>query len=199
MLLSSRLKCWIALSTIVLKWRVLSTFLSSGSRPLVWKLIITCTCIKEILLVNNIEAQFIDIIMALILWQRVVATYRYWELANQTSPVIKRMSYSELSSHITLFLKCYVYAWQWWFFSSKLIFSIHVIVHFFYYLKYPSNQAFLLPGGRYCNKRTPPPPMYLKGLETFTWNWSMDIFNIVLIWNNGGDTVKRAEGTVSVQ
>lgn len=131
MLLSSRLKCWIALSTIVLKWRVLSTFLSSGSRPLVWKLIITCTCIKEILLVNNIEAHFIDIIVALILWQRVVPTYRYWELANQTSPVIKRMSYSELSSHITLFLKCYMYAWQWWFFSSKLIFSIHVIVHFF--------------------------------------------------------------------
>ena len=156
MLLSSRLKCWIALSTIVLKWRVLSTFLSSGSRPLVWKLIITCTCIKEILLVNNIEAQFIDIIVPLILWQRVVPTYRYWELANQTSPVIKRISYSKLSSHITLFLKCYAYAWQWWFFSSKLIFSIHVHSSFFYYLKYPSNQAFLEEG--IAISEPPPPP-----------------------------------------
>lgn len=122
------LKCWIALSTIVLKWRVLSTFLTLFE------------------LVDNIEAQFTDIIVPPILWQRVVPTYCYWELANQTSPVIKRISYSKLSSHITLFLKCYAYAWQWWFFSSKLIFSIHVIVHFFHYLKYPSNQAFLEEG-----------------------------------------------------
>lgn len=112
---------------------------------IVW-ILITLTCIIAILLVDNIEAQFIDIIVPPILWQRVVPTYCYWELANQTSPVIKRISYSKLSSHITLFLKCYAYAWQWWFFCSKLIFSIHVIVHFFYYLKYPSNQAFLEEG-----------------------------------------------------
>ena len=97
---------------------------------IVW-ILITWTCTIAILLVDNIEAQFTDIIVPPILWQRVVPTYRYWELANQTSPVIKRISYSKLSSHITLFLKCYAYAWQWWFFSSKLIFSIHVIVHFF--------------------------------------------------------------------